>query len=180
MDELKEYVQKTAKDKLALGIFGVVFAVVAVVAFIKHIWVLFAVMLLCAFALFTGALTSTSTDKKFFDSIENSPEKYAILSDFETAQSCANDNLRMGSKYIFTKKYPRLISYEDIVMLQYFEHHSTDTSRTEPGIAYTLADGKGATLCSLYGNDTDMQVQEIYNIILSRNPNVEIRPYQGL
>ena len=180
MDELKKYVQKTTKDKLILGIFAIIFAAVAVVAFTRHTWVLFAVMLLCAFALFTGALTSTSTDKKFFDSIENSPEKYAILSDFETAQSCANDNLRMGSKYIFTKKYPRLISYEDIVMLQYFEHHSTDTGRTEPAIAYTLADGKGATLCSLYGNDTDMQVQEIYDIILSRNPNVEIKPYQGL
>lgn len=175
MDELKEYVQKTSKDIIILGLFSIVFAVAACVLFLKHMWVLFAIILLCAVALFVGAVTSSSVDKKFFNAIENSPEKLAIIADFETAQSYGGDGIRMGKRYIFSKKQARLISYGDIKSLQYMEFHDNETSRIEPVIKVTLTNGKCSTLCNLYDGSSQMQAQEIFEVILSKNPNVEIK-----
>ena len=175
MDELKEYVQKTAKDVIILGLFSIVFAAAAYVLFLKRMWVLFVIFLLGAVALLVGAVTSFSVDKKFFDAIENSPEKHAIIADFESAQSYADDGIRMGKKYIFSKKQARLITYEDIKKLQYVEFHDNETNRTEPVIKMTLANGKCSTLCSLYDGNSQMQAQEIFDVILSKKPDVEIR-----
>ena len=175
MDELKNYVQKTAKDKIVLGLFSIVFAVASCVFLLRHSWVLGVIMLLCAVALCVGAVTSSSVDKKFFDAIENSSEKLAIIADFETAQSYCGDGIRMGKRYIFSKKQARLITYEDIKKLQYMEFHDNETSRTEPVIKVTLTNGKCSTLCSLYDGSSQMQAQEIFEVILSKNPDVEIK-----
>lgn len=174
MDELKQYIRKTAKDKIILGAFSAVFAVAACILFIRHSWVLFGVMLLGAVILFVAAVTGSAGDRKFFDSIENSPRRSVILADFAAAKPCANDEIRLGEHYIFTRKQTRLIAYEDIRRLQYFEHHDADTSRTEAGIAIALAGGGSRTLCSLYGEAPRMQAEEIYRSVLSKNPNVEI------
>ena len=174
MEELKKYVQKTSKDKLILGLFAVVFAAAACVLLTRHNWILFIAMLLCAVALFIGAITSSADDKKFFSFIENSPERDKILADFASAKSYANDSIRLGENYIFSKKMTRLLGYESIQKLQYFEHHDLETQRTEPGIAMVLTNGKSRTLCDLSGGDPQMQAQEIFEIVLSKNPNVEI------
>ncbi len=175
MDELKKYVQKTAKDKIILGVFGAVFAAAAVILFTQHSWVLFIIMLLCAAVLFIGAFTASATDKKFFDDIQNSTRKDEILADFAAAVPYANDEIRMGEYYIFTKKLTSLINYEDIISLRYFEHHDMETHNTEAGIAVSLKKGAGRTLCNLYGDDTQMQAEKIYNAVLSRNASVEIK-----
>ena len=175
MDELKTYVQKTSKDKMILGVVAAVFAAAACACFVKHSWVLFIAMLLGAAALLIGAVTASSDDKKFFDYIENSPERDMILADFASAVSCADDSIRMGETYIFTKKLTRLLKYEDIRKLQYFEHRDMDTHNTECGIAMVTANGKSRTLCQLSGSDVQGQAQAIFAAVLSRNQNVEIR-----
>ena len=175
LDELKEYIQKTTKDKLLLGLSAIVFAAAAYIMFKKHMWIFFVIASLCALALFIGAVTSSSIDKKFLDTIENSPEKYVILSDFERAQSFSDDLIRMGEKYIFSQKQAKLISYEDIKKLQYVEFHDNSTGRTEPRIAVTMNNGSHSTLCDLYDNDPLALAQKICEIVLSKNPNVEIK-----
>ena len=174
MDELKQYIRKTAKDKIILGAFSAVFAIAAGALFAKHSWVLFGAMLLAAVLLFLGAVTSSATDRKFFDSIENSPQRGVILADFAVAKPCANDEIRLGERYIFTRKQTRLIAYGDIQSLRYFEHHDMDTQKVEAGIAIALASGGSRTLCSLYGEAPRMQAEDVYRSVLSKNPNVEI------
>lgn len=175
MDELKKYTQKTTKDKLILGLSAVVFAIAACVLFVKQSRLLSVVMLLGAAALFTGAVTAASGDRKFFERIESSPDRNAILADFAAARSFADDEIRMGEKYVFFRKLTELIGYDEISRLRYFEHHDPETQKAEPGIAMLLANGKSRTLCSLYGGDPQVQAQEIFRFVLSRNPNVEIR-----
>lgn len=174
MNELKEYIQKTTTDKIILVAISAVFAIAAYVLFTKQSWILFGAMLIAAVVLLIGALTASSNDKKFFDSIEASPERDYILEDFRFAKSYSDDSIRMGEKYIFTKKYPRLISYEDITKLRYSEHLDIETQRTEPRIFATLSNGKGFTLCQLYSNNPQALAQEIFQIVISRNPDVEI------
>ena len=126
-------------------------------------------------ALCSGATNNASMEKKFFDSIKNSDEKDAILSDFATAKPCANDEIRMGEVYIFSKKQTRLLSYKDIVWLKYYETDDYQTNKTKPAISYLLSNGENYTLCDLYGVGAKMQAQEIFEIAVSRNPSIEIK-----
>lgn len=174
MNELKEYTKKTTKDIVIFAVFAVVFLVATIVLFNKHSFILFIVMGLCSMVLFIAALTSSSKDKKFYDEIENSKDRNEILNDFKYAKSCANDGIRMGDKYIYTKKQAYLINYKDIKKLQYFEHYDMEGANLEVGISIDLVDGTIRTLCNLYGNDYQLQKEEIYNLILSKNPNIEI------
>ena len=175
MEELKKYTQKTKKDLLILGIFGVVFGIAAIVFFTKHSWILFIAMLLGSIALFVGAFSSTSIENKYFKAIENSSNKDTIISDFEKAVSYADDNIRMGEYYIFKKKYPEFYPYKNITELHYFEHHDIETARIEPGIAIVMTSGKSLTLCDLYCDNPQMQAQEIFEKVLSINPDVLIK-----
>lgn len=177
MDELKQYTKKTTKDILILGIFGVIFMIAAFAFFTKHNFILFVIMLIGSLVLFVGAFTSSSNDKKFYATIENSPNKDEILLDFKNAKAYANDDIRMGEKYIFTKKYTELICYEDIKKLQYVEHHDIETSRIEPSIFMELTNGRKRTLCSLYGNNYLLQAKEIFDVVLAKKPNVKIEEF---
>lgn len=175
MDELEKYIRKTSKDKMIFGLFSAVFAAAACLLFAKHSWVLSGVMLLGAAALLIGEVTSSVNEKKLISRIADSPEKNIILTDFAAAESFADDHIRMGESYIFFWKMTELLRYGDIKKLQYFEHHDTDTHRTEPGIAMVLANGKKRTLCSLYCDDPRAQAQEIFRVVLDKNPDVEIQ-----
>lgn len=174
MEELKSYVKKTSKDKIILGLFAAVFAVAGYVLFTEQNWIFFGAMVLGAAVLFIGVITSFANDNKFIRSVENSPERDRILADFTVARSYANDTIRMGEVYIFSKKMTRLLSYQDIRELRYFEHHDPETQSTEPGIAIALSDGKSRTLCDLYVENPQMQAQEIFALVSSKNPGVEI------
>ena len=173
---LKAYICKTKSDRRIIGLAGFIFAIAGVGCLKKDVSILLTiVMFLCAAVLLREAFGGKGREAKEMRALTKRPDAEALLSDFSEAQSFADDAVRLGAKYIFRKKYPVILTYDDIVSAEYFDRYSIQDNTTERGIRIKLTSGRYETLCDLYGIFNQAEIEGIYAHMKACNPNIETK-----
>lgn len=135
-------------------------------------------LMLLFFALaIVPAYTTFSSRRKFTDYIRyaaSSGELQVLLNDFTYGQSLADDNIRLGEKYIFCRKKGRPLGYNEITKV-YQAIQKTNSAENRRTLEAVLTNGKTYVLCELKKHGgSDRDVSKILGYIQQKNPNVHL------
>lgn len=110
--------------------------------------------------------------KRFLKLLESTGQMDRLLNDFASSQALADDRIRLGAEYIYGKNQGRPVSYAE---LQKVYPSVVTGARCERKLKGVTAEG-AYVLCDfiVYKSQKDPHPDEsyIYQVILSKNPNV--------
>lgn len=127
------------------------------------------------FMFHTGGQTARETKgyMKYLKMAESTGEMQRILNDFANAQSLADDRIRLGSEYIFSKNQGRPVTYAELRKV--YPHIVTGSGCARSLVGITVS-GQGYTLCDFIvrksQKDPHPDESYIYQVIVNKNPNV--------
>ena len=127
------------------------------------------------FLFYFGGQTGRETKAymKYLKMAESTGEMQRILNDFANAQSLADDRIRLGSEYIFSKNHGRPVTYAELRKV--YPHIVTGSGCARSLVGITVS-GQGYTLCDFIvrksQKDPHPDESYIYQVIVNKNPNV--------
>ena len=180
MDELKRYLCKSAKDRIILGVIGIILGAICAYAVINHVGLFVEIIpgVMCLILLW-AALASGRQDRAALNRLDEEGILEEAAGDFQLADRFCGGEVMLGNKYIFRHKQTELIRFSDIVSAQYvvrmgdIGNEESAGDAPEEKIFLRLTNGKNRELCSLYGADSLAQAQAIYAALKGRNPNIQ-------
>ena len=167
MKEYLNYTGKNAADSIIVSLAGLAFLLSGSV-------LLYTGKLMGLILIFLGVLALCSVLSQMNPKKTGSVHPTVsgdILSDFSSAESLADDSVRLGQIYCFRKKYPHPIRISEVIRADYSEK-GTGADDTDAAIFVTLANGKEERLCPLYGADRQEQCRIIFALLKERNPAI--------
>ena len=112
--------------------------------------------------------------KKMTSYLKDSGIYYEAVTDFSSAQSFLNDNIRLGGKYIFGKNSCTVIRYADICRLYQEVVSANDTERSRHLMALDTS-GKKWILCALDVQDENQPgLSDVLSFLQGRNSRIVI------
>ena len=113
--------------------------------------------------------------KKYLKIAESTGELQRVLNDFANAQSLADDRIRLGSEYIFSKNLGRPVAYAELRKVYPHVVGGTSCARYLKGVT---AGGTEYMLCNFIvrhsQKDPHPDESYIYQVIVDKNPNVHL------
>ena len=176
-EALLEYTKKSKSDTKFLQGIGVVALVGGLASFgVEELGVLFPLFFIAGgiFMFYMGG-KNDSEYKKYLKIADSTGELQRVLNDFANAQSLADDRIRLGSEYIFGKNQGRPVSYAELRKVYPHIYKGSRCARQIDGVTVS---GQTRILCDfiIRNSQKDPHPDEsyIYQVIVSRNPNVYI------
>ena len=122
-------------------------------------------------------LFSKRSYRKKMDEFESRADYGEILRDFERSKSFADDEIRLGTKYIFGSESERVITYDSIASIfQYV--HSTNFVEDSRELRANMTNGQSVTICKLpLRKEGEQAFLEIALIMRCLNPDIRISKY---
>lgn len=174
---LMEYIKEKTGDRLFLTCFGIGVIFISFLAMSvydndpKNLIMIILIMAAGIFFITMGN-SKTSKCKRFLKLLESTGQMDRLLNDFASSQALADDRIRLGAEYIYGKNQGRPVSYAE---LQKVYPSVVTGARCERKLMGITAEG-AYVLCDfiVYKSQKDPHPDEsyIYQVILSKNPNV--------
>ena len=180
-EALLEYTKKD-KGKTGSGffrIFGIAGVIMGLASIGTEAGLVFSLICIAGgiFLFYTGGQTGRETNEymKYLKIAESTGEMQRILNDFANAQSLADDRIRLGSEYIFSKQQGRPVTYAELRKV--YPHIITGSGCARYLYGVTV-NGQIYTLCDFIvrNSQKDPHPDEsyIYQVIVNKNPNVHL------
>ena len=180
-EALLEYTQKS-KSASGSGLFrviGIAGIIMGIASMGTEAGMVFTMVCIAAgiFLFYMGGQTGRETKEylKYLKIAESTGEMQRILNDFANSQSLADDRIRLGSEYIFSRKQGRPITYAELRKVYPYVVSGTNCARYLKGVS---ASGAEYMLCDFIvrksQKDPHPDESYIYQVIVSKNPNVHL------
>ena len=145
-EALLEYTQKS-KSASGSGLFrviGIAGIIIGIASMGTEAGMVFTMVCIAAgiFLFYMGGQTGRETKEylKYLKIAESTGEMQRILNDFANSQSLADDRIRLGSEYIFSRKQGRPITYAELRKVYPYVVSGTNCARYLKGVSASGAD----------------------------------------
>lgn len=129
---------------------------------------------LIALSLLYISLSQFLKHMRVMRSLKDSGIYYEAVTDFPSAKSFLNDNIRLGSKYMFGKNCCTIIRYADICRV-YQEVLSDANSERSRQLVAIDASGNKWILCALDGYDENQPgLSDVLGLMQGRNSRIVV------
>ena len=172
MNEFLAYTHKNMKQNLITFAAGVLFALLGYYMLSKS-GMIGVVLLIFGVLAIVSALTQKLRERRSLEKWTASGEMDAIVIDFAGAESIADDEARLGERYVFQRCLCDPIRLTDIIGAEYGEKTGMSNGSISAGIYLRLNSGKETKLCSVYGPDQQKKGAEILSRLQERNPAIK-------
>lgn len=186
-NELREYLRQTTGSALKIAwpflALSLLFAWLSITSIFKGSASFFDYILAFICSLFSvillkSLLFANKSYQKKMDEFENSADYPEILNDFENSTSFADDEIRLGSKYIFGNESEKVLPYDNISSIFQYVHSTNYVEDSRELRAYSI-DNSQITICKLpLRKEGEQAFFEIAQFMKRRNPSISISKYR--
>lgn len=168
MDQMKKYLQPSS----ILAVVGVIVLIFGIVTVIEG-WIGLLFLAVGGLLVWLG-ISNIKDFHKILNDLTQSGQIQYVIEDFSGSVSMIKDYIRVGKRYLFGKKSGLIVAYGDIKKI--YQHiHKTNGIEDRRELRYVDIHGRTHTLCSLLIRDKSKdELIQLLNIILQKNPNVQI------
>lgn len=182
-EELREYLRQTTGSALKIAwpflLLSLLFSWLSIRSIFDGAASFFTYIIAIVCSLFSllllkGLLFSKKSYQKKMDEFENRADYPEILDDFCNSRSFADDEIRLGVKYIFANEAEAVWTYDSIASIFQYAH-STNWVEDNRELRANTVDGRRITICKLpLRKEGDQAFFEIAQFMRFRNPAIRI------